>query len=561
MAGLGTNSAPLEYQGILYSFDEYGRVYANDATNGNLLWLYEPKEFFHGSNSSELANDFGVTRGLAMGDGMIFAPEPQGTMVALNAQTGAQVWANDVLGYYDGPCLAANPDPKACGNPVQGAQKGMFSMPPTYANGKIFMASSGGDSGFSSIAFALDAKTGRVLWHFNLIPAGKKEPGYDTWAHPIPWNGGGAVWAVSSADPTLGLVYFSVGNPIPYSGYLRGPGKEYFTDGELALHMDTGKEAWFFQDVHHDLWDYDQTQNSVLFDMTVNGKTRQAIAFGNKNLLVYILDRATGQPIIPVTETPVPQYGPQNSYATQPIPATDPVAPLTLPDAHAFDGMQGPDNKGFLFRNTIPYNVFAIGDTTGWSVHTASITGGLDATRPPSYDPQTGYLYFEGNLNWGAFEELPTDQIPAVDLSQRFINGPSPHNKSTPITTVPAIANSIGSYLTAIDPSTGKAVWRIPQIFANQTTPTPYESGMTTTDGGVLFTGLAKSPVAFDAKTGAQLWTGAALSAIPTGAPITYTVNGKQYVAYQAGFGASFNGVTQARATTPTSAVYVYSLS
>src|SRR5262249_26084569 len=201
-------------------------------------------------------------------------------------------------------------------------------VPPTYVNGKLLIASSGGDSGFSSIAMALDAKTGRVLWHFNLIPASPKEPGYDTWAHPIPWNGGAAVWAVAPVDPKLGLVYFSTGNPIPYSGYLRGAGKEYYTDGLLALHVDTGKVAWFFQTVHHDLWCYDQTQNGVLFDMTVNGKMRHAVAVGNKDLLVYILDRATGKPIIPVHEVPVPQYDLQHSYATQPIPDTDPVAPV-----------------------------------------------------------------------------------------------------------------------------------------------------------------------------------------------------------------------------------------
>src|SRR5207237_4366455 len=121
-------------------------------------------------------------------------------------------------------------------------------------------------------------------------------------------------------------------------------------------------------------------------------------AVGNKDTLLYILDRATGKPLLPVTETPVPQYPLQNSYAPQPIPVGDQVRPSTRSDAHAFDGLQGPDGKPFIFRNTVPYNVFAIGDTTGWWIHTAEITGGLEASRPPSYDPNTGYLYYEANL-------------------------------------------------------------------------------------------------------------------------------------------------------------------
>jgi glucose dehydrogenase len=491
---------------------------------------------------------------------MVFVPEIEGVLLALNAKTGAQVWANDVLGFHTTPCLAASPDPKGCGNPIKGAQKGTFSMPPLYYNGKIFMASSAGDSGFSCVVFAIDAKTGRVLWHFNLIPVTKSEPGYDTWAHPIPWNGGAAVWASAQADPTTGLVYISTGNPIPYSGYYRGDGKEYFTDGLLALNMNTGKLAWFYQDVHHDLWDYDQTQNAVLFDMTFQGKLRHAVAVGNKDLMLYILDRATGQPIQPVTETPVPQYPLQHSYPTQPIPSGGPVVPVTLSDAHAFDGLQGPDGKGFIFRNTIPYNVFAIGDTTGWWVHTAEITGGLEGSRPPSYDPQTGYLYYEANLNWGAFEELPPESIAPLDLSQRFINGPTPHNMSTSIANVPAIQNVIGSYLVAWDPVANAAAWRVPHIYATDGAVNPYESGMTTTDGGLIFTGLGKTAVAFDAKTGTQLWQSAPLSAVPAGAPMTYSANGKQYVAYEAGYGSLYNGISQTRAATPVTTVYVYSL-
>src|SRR5581483_8301921 len=246
----------VEYKGVIYAMDPVGRVYANDAATGNKLWYFEPNNANYPQSQAQKAGitalvTVAAVRGLTIGDGMVFAPEPQGTL------------------------------------------------------------------------FALDAKTGRSLWHFNIIPH-KGQPGHETWTNPngtpgLFWNGGGASWAPIAVDTALDILYVSTGNTIPYTGYQRGPGKEYYTAGTLALHASTGKLAWFFQDVHHNNWDADTTLGPVLYDVDFGGKLRHAVASVNRTGILFLVDRATGKPIYPIKETPVPVYAPVFSYPTQPF--------------------------------------------------------------------------------------------------------------------------------------------------------------------------------------------------------------------------------------------------
>jgi quinoprotein glucose dehydrogenase len=469
---------------------------------------------------------------------MVFAPEPQGVVIALDAKTGHQIWAHTVV-------------PPGTGS---------LAEPPIYYNGKILMATSGGDGGFSCIVFALDAKTGKPLWHFNIIPQ-KGQPGYETWTNPdgTPgqfWNGGGASWTALAVDPVLNDVYISTGNTIPYTGYQRGPGKEYYTAGTLALHIDTGKEAWFFQDVHHDNWDADTTLGPILFDAVINGKLRHAITSVNRTGLLFVLDRATGQPILPVTETPVPTYGPVHSYPTQPIPngilngTADPIFPKTLDDPNwtAFNGLQGPDGLGFLYHNNVQSMAFAQANPTGWTVVVAS---NISGQMPSSYDPNTGLQYVEGTDTVSATEELPPSEI---QPTQALYGGPVSggiHNKSTDISKIPQVAALNGGYLVAMDVKTGKRVWMDKHLAADVPTGgtiADFQGGIMTTDSGLLFTGTGGGLVdtgpgtlaAFDDKTGAQLWSTPTLAS--PWQPITYSVNGKQYVATEAGAGGLGSG-------------------
>ncbi len=136
---------------------------------------------------------------------------------------------------------------------------------------------SGGDGGYNCTV-PPSAKTGKILWRFNVIPRGN-QIGADTWPPKRAWLGGGAVWNTPMVDTKLGLVYFSVGNPVPYNGDVRGVGDELFTESVMALHLKTGKYAWHFQEVRHDLWDYDAAANGVeLFDLKIKGQERHAIA-------------------------------------------------------------------------------------------------------------------------------------------------------------------------------------------------------------------------------------------------------------------------------------------
>ena len=559
----GTESGSVEYQGVLYAIDEVGRVYAHDATNGNRLWYFEPNNANAPKSQAEKAGVTGFVtvaaiRGLTIGDGMVFAPEPHGVVIALDAKTGKQIWAHTVL------------------NPIF---QGTLAEPPVYYQGKIIMATAGGDGGNSCIVFALDAKTGRPLWHFNIIPH-KGQPGYETWTNPdgspgLFWNGGGASWAPIVIDPALDLLYVSTGNTIPYTGYQRGPGKEYYTAGTLALHVKTGKLAWFFQDVHHDNWDADTTLGPVAFDVTYNGKLRHAVASVNRTGILFLLDRATGKPILPVKEAPVPVYDAVHSYATQPFPVgvldgtQDPIFPKTLNDPNwtAFQGLQGPDGKPFIYHNDIPQMTFAQPDPTGYTIRVGS---NISGQHPSSYDPKTQYQYFEGSNSVSATEELPpADILPTSALFGGPVAG-GVHSKTIPqaqLLAIPQVAALNGSYLVAMDVRTAKRVWMIKHLTADLApgaTLALFGGGITSTDSGLVFTGNGAALSAYDGRTGALLWTSPPLPATPW-QPTTYSVNGKQYIAVQAGnnagtfAGGGAIGANDTGRTTPK--MYVYALS
>jgi glucose dehydrogenase len=524
----GTESGSVEYKGVLYAMDAVGRVYATDATNGNRLWYFEPNNANYPTSQAQKVTGqpalvtVAAVRGLTIGDGMVFAPEPQGVLIALDAKTGHQIWAHAVL------------------NP---AFQGTLAEPPVYYQNKIIMATAGGDGGFSCIVFAVDAKTGRSLWHFNIIPH-KGQAGYETWSQPLFWNGGGASWAPIAVDPATNLLYVSTGNTIPYTGYERGPGKEYYTAGTLALNADTGKLAWFFQEVHHDNWDADTTLGPVLYDVTYNGKLLHAVAGVNRTGILFLLDRATGKPIYPIKETPVPVYDPVHSYATQPFPTgvldgtMDPIFPKTLDDPNwtAFQGLQGPDGKPFIYHNDVPGQTYAQPTPAGYTIRVGS---NISGQHPSSYDPQTQYHFFEGANTVSATEELPpADILPTQALFGGAVNGGIHTRTATAqIASIPQVAALNGSYLVAMDTRTGKRVWMDKHLTADVPSGgalATFGGGITTTDSGLVFTGNGAALSAFDSRTGAVVWTSPPLPATPW-QPTVYSVNGKEYVAVQAG--------------------------
>jgi quinohemoprotein ethanol dehydrogenase len=515
----GGEASHIEYGGVLYSEDLFGRVYANDATTGARLWYYEP---FLGTQYTGTqpgpttaggqkgqpitsASAVAATRGVSIGEGRVYVAEsPSATIVAIDASTGKQLWAHVVANVNLGSTL---------------------SMAPIYYNGMILGATSGGDRGASDIAFALDAKTGKPLWHFNLIPTKKTQPGFSTWTHPLAFNGGGAVWASPSIDSDADLAYFATGNPIPYNPIVRGPGMEYYTDGILALHIKTGKLAWFYQAVHHDMWDADQSQQPVLYDMDYNGTTRKALAFSNKDGLWYILDRLTGKPIVSTPEVPVQQSKEASTWATQPIPALDPMTPQTVPNPSAWAGLNGPDGVPFNIGSG-PAGSFVAVDTSRYSV-TAAFGSGPNSSRPASIDPTTGLYINESSPGFSSKKAMTLAQVGTLLEGQTFSNTLSGSLVGTPAAAVSA------SRLEAMDLKTGKMVWHVDHFNADQTKGAPsiaFSAGTLTTESGLIFTASSNKLQAYDEKTGNLLWSSATLPGAITSLPMTYSVGGKQYV-------------------------------
>ncbi|MGH9239569.1 MAG: c-type cytochrome, partial [Vicinamibacterales bacterium] len=348
----------------------------------------------------------------------------------------------------------------------------------------------------------------RLVWTFYTIP-GPGEPGHDTWPKGSDaWKYGGAsVWQTPAIDPALGLVYFSTGNAAPdYNGAVR-PGDNLYTVSMVAIELKTGKYRWHFQQVHHDIWDYDSSNPVVLMDVSVGGRTRKAIAEVSKTGWAYILDRETGKPLIGIDERPVPQEPKQATAKTQPFPRGDAVVPQLIEVAP--EGYQLV-NDGRIFTPFVGARP---------TIMLPGIWGG--ANWPPSaYDPARQRLFVCASsvVNGYAGGGDPNLVPPGNGAGALFTGGN--------ITFAPVPRSGI---VAALDVTTNTIVWRF--RWADQC-----YSGLLATGGSLLFVGRADGRLtALDSTTGTQLWefqTGAGMHA-----PVsTFERNGKQYViAYSAG--------------------------
>jgi len=505
---------PVEYNDTVFQVDNVGHVYALNATTGKQLWVYKPtnpKVKLPASAKKgifPIAGPWASTRGVAIYDGMVFAEELWGNVVAINATTGKEVWSTQIAPANQGIGL---------------------SQPPIVVDGVLYGNTSGGDTGFSCLVFALDAKTGAVKWKFNVIPQKKGDPGWDTWAHPLAFNGGGAMWAQMSYDTEHDLVYASVGNPIPYAGLLRRNGKEYFTDGQLALDAKTGKLKWFFQEVHHDIWDADQSQQGMLFDWKYNGKDRQGIMSANKNGLWYVLDRVTGQPIIPVDEVKTQQSKEAHTWPTQPIPRTDPLIPQSVPNRAKWKGLTAPDGKPYNIGPGGRAGTFAAIDSTHYTP-TTGLGNGASGNKPASIDPDKGLLFELTTPGFSALKNIPTSEVSKVDY---FNFDAILSNKIDSLANTPAAAIA-GSRLSAMNLETGKEVWKIDHLNSankkgSKAPPNTFTGGVATSPG-IVWTFSHQSLQAYNESNGKLLWQSPKLKSTVLSPPTIYQANGKQYV-------------------------------
>jgi quinohemoprotein ethanol dehydrogenase len=490
--GTSAEAEPVVYNGTMYMPDSQGNVFAFDAVTGERLWYYKPK--YPKGFSAGLP----TSRGVVIGDGKVFMAQTDGTVVGLDQGTGRVAWKTKVgdykLGYF-------------------------FTSPPTYVDGMLIAGTSGGDFGARCKVVGMDAKTGKIKWSFFVVPVGK-ELGANTWPKKRAFLGGGAVWAPLTVDPAIGDVYVGVGNPIPYNGNVRGKGKELFTESVVALDYKTGKYKWHFQEVHHDIWDYDTAANPlVLFDLTIKGKMRHALASIGKTGWVYILDRATGKPVIGINEKKVPQAPSQHTWPTQPIPVGQPFA-AQCPDKKLWAGYKAPDGK--------PYNLgcaFTPYTSAHYTVFAPTALGGAD-WPPSSYSVNTGYLYICSKNSSGAWKALPENQVAGKlkPLGNFFQVEGLFQPKGSQGT------KALGQVV-AMNMRTNRKVWA-----ANFAPGDMCYSGILSTGGGLVFVGRNNGQFqAYDDATGKLLWSSPKLIASIAAPPMTYTVGGKQYVAVYAG--------------------------
>ncbi len=467
-------ATPLVKDGIMYMVTGNDDVFALNAKTGEILW----RRWSWIDQRRTSACCGWLSRGLAMGEGMVFVGQLDANVVALDIKTGREVWKTPLEDWHSGYSITSAP---------------------LYFDGIVYSGIAGGELGIRGRLTALDAKTGKILWRAYTIPS-PGEIGSDSWpAESDAWTrGGGPIWNTPALDPQLGLIYFAVGNAGPdYDGSVR-EGDNLFSISILALKAKTGEYVWHFQEVHHDLWDYDAASPVVLFDTMIDGQLRKGIAEAGKTGWVYILDRTDGKPLIGIDERPVPQEPRQKTAKTQPYPRGDATVPQCA-------GPQPGIKTGCIFQ---PF----------WDEPVALQPSGQGGTNwsPMPYSPDTGYFYVPGSIRTSVFERFPRQ----YRRGQIYTRGSQEAASRT----------SLNGTFTAIDAATNKIAWQH---------QTPYRmgggSGSTVTAGGLLLRGEPDGNfVVLDAKTGEVLWkfqTGFGADA----PPIVYEVDGEQYIAIVTG--------------------------
>jgi alcohol dehydrogenase (cytochrome c) len=477
-SGFGTRysaeATPLVKDGIMYVVTGNDDVFALNAKTGEILWY---RWSWIDQKMTTVCCGW-LSRGLAMGEGMLFLGQLDANVVALEIKTGREVWKTAIEDWRNGYSITSAP---------------------LYYDGIIYSGIAGGELGIRGRLTALDAKSGKILWRAYTVPA-LGEIGSDTWPAPsgaaIPR--GGPIWNTPALDPQLGLIYFATGNCGPdYDGSIRG-GDNLFCASIMALNAKTGDYVWHFQEVHHDIWDYDAASPVVLFDTVIDGQPRKGIAQAGKTGWVYILDRTNGKPLIGIDERPVPQEPRQKTSKTQPYPKGNATVPQC---ADPQPGIK----TGCIFE---PF----------WDEPVALQPSGQGGTNwsPMPYSPDTGYFYVPGSIRTSVFERFARQ----YQRGRVYTSGSQEAAFHTPLA---------GTF-TAIDSKTNRIVWQHKM---------PYRmgggSGSSVTASGLLFRGEPDGNfVAVDAATGTVLWkfqTGFGADA----PPIVYEVDGEQYVAIATG--------------------------
>jgi alcohol dehydrogenase (cytochrome c) len=449
-------------------------------------------------------------------DGVMYTVQAPNDVVALDAVTGRVFWMYSYtpvkearpccgrvnrgvavlgetlfMGTIDGRLIAI--DAKN-GKPLWNVEVGdpaagyAITHAPLVIKDKVIVGVAGGEYGIRGYIAAYDAKTGKEDWRFYTIP-GKGEPGNETWKGDTWEHGGASIWVTGSYDPELNLTYWGIGNPGPdWNGDARA-GDNLYSDCVVALDADTGKLKWYYQFSPHDEFDYDAVQVPVLVDADWQGKPRKLMMWANRNGLFYVIDRTSGQFLL---GKPFAKVTWMNGFDERGRPMKVPTAASSREGTLVFPGNQGATNW---------YN--------------------------PSYSPRTGLFYIP---TWDDYSSLFVKQDAEYTKGQTF-GGGGPRNITPPITSGTFNYRKEGEQygaIRAMDPKTGEKKW---EFRMDDVT----DAGVLTTASDLLFSGGREGYFfALDARSGALLWKTAVGGRVQSG-PMTYSVNGRQYVAVAAG--------------------------
>lgn len=477
----GMETTPLVVDGVMYVTESWSVVHAFDAATGKLLWTHDPQV--------ERARAAGgccgpVNRGVAAWGGMVFVGTLDGRLVALDAASGDERWGVDTF-IDDAP-----------GRNITGA--------PRVVKGRVLIGNGGADMGARGYVSAYDARTGELAWRFFTVP-GNPALGFEndvmamaaeTWQGDEwwRWGGGGTVWDAMSYDPELDLLYIGVGNSSLYPRSRRSPGggDNLFVSSIVALRPDDGSYVWHFQLAPGEQWDYPATAQLVLIDAEFDGRLRKLLVQMPKHGFVYVLDRASGKLLSAKPFTRV-------SWASGYDLATG--RPIENPDAD--------------------YSRHARA-TLVWP----GVLGGHN-WNPVSYNPQTGLLYFSETRMPTVF--LMDPKLQFRERGRRYNNGLDMAAMADTPEFAAELARSKGS-LVAWDVARKRIAWQVDQ-------PLPINGGTLSTAGNLVFHGTTDGRlVAYRADDGEKLWEARAFGAI-AGGPVSYAVNGRQYIAAGIGWG------------------------
>ncbi|HEY3937008.1 MAG TPA: acido-empty-quinoprotein group A [Bryobacteraceae bacterium] len=442
--GPSVKATPLMVNGILY-FTTPDNTWAVDALTGHELWHY----FWRTTGGIHIGN-----RGVGMYGNWLFFETPDNYLVSLDAKTGKERWHKNIAD----------------------VKQEYFSTSAPIVVGNHVIVGTGGDSldvpGFLE---AHDPETGEIQWKWWSEPLKKGDPGSESWPDEYSMrHGGGMTWIPGTYDPDLHLYYVGTGNPNPVMAGQSRKGADLFTCSIVALNVDTGKMAWYFQASPHDTHDWDSAQTPILFDGEINGQPRKLLAQANRNGYFFVLDRTNGKNIVsePFLSTMNWSKGVNAQGNPIPNPEKEPQIPGVLVSPPS-------------------------GGATNWP--------------PPTFDPETGLFYVSGSASYSIFYLTDTDPHP---------EGYGAAERS---------AGSLGTTLRAIDYKTGKTVWKHHYPGGGGL------SGLLTTAGKLLFSGDGSQHlVAFDPSNGKILWH-AGLAANVNNGPETYLLDGKQYLVVGAG--------------------------